>query len=107
VGVDIVEIGIERLQPLFGCGTGIEFAHHVGLALGASARLFLDFTALVTLQQRVALKLGIDEGLKLHVRHLQQLDRLLQLGRHDQGLALADLEPLAYGHDAPSKPVKG
>ncbi|MNN92277.1 hypothetical protein D3C81_2105340 [compost metagenome] len=50
--------------------------------------------ALFALQQRVALQLALDEGLQLEVRQLQQLDRLLQLGRDDQPLTLSDLKPL-------------
>jgi hypothetical protein len=38
------------------------------------------------LQQRVALD-SDRRGLQFHVRHLQQLDRLLQLRRLHQGLA--------------------
>jgi hypothetical protein len=33
------------------------------------------------------------------MRELQQLDRLLQLRRHDQGLALSKLETLGNHHD--------
>ena len=44
----------------------------------------------------------VDEGLQFEVRHLQQLDRLLQLRRHDQGLALAQFEPLVQRHGAAS-----
>ena len=46
---------------------------------------------LVALQQGIALQLGLDELLELDVRQLQQLDRLLQLGRDDQPLPLSDL----------------
>jgi hypothetical protein len=49
---------------------------------------------LVALQQGIALDLGFDEGVDLEIGHLQQLDRLLQLGRHDQRLALAHLQLL-------------
>ncbi len=57
-----------------------------GLA-GRSLRLAL----LVAFEQRILFELGLDEGLELEVRHLQKLDRLLQLRRHDQGLALPQL----------------
>ena len=45
---------------------------------------------LVAGQQRIALQLRLDEGVELQVGELQQLDRLLQLGRDDQTLALAE-----------------
>ena len=51
--------------------------------------------ALVALQQRVALQLRIDERLDLKIRHLQQLDRLLQLGGDDQPLSLPNLQSCA------------
>jgi hypothetical protein len=41
-----------------------------------------------TLQQRIALQFLLDESRQVEIRQLQQLDRLLQLRRHDQGLAL-------------------
>ncbi len=50
------------------------------------------------LEQRVALQLLLDEGGDLLVGELQQLDRLPQLRRHDQRLALAELETRADGH---------
>ena len=56
-------------------------------AVGARAVAFL---ALV--QQRVALDLGLDKLGEFLVRQLEQLDRLLQLRRHYQGLALAHVE---------------
>ena len=46
-------------------------------------------------EQRIALQLGLDEGLELNIRQLQQLDRLLQLRRDDKALALPDLESRA------------
>ena len=68
--------------------------------------LLLDFGALVALEQRVALQLLVDEGLQFHVGHLQQLDGLLQLRRHHQGLALAEVEPLVQRHGA-RQPLTG
>ena len=44
------------------------------------------------LQQRVLLDLGGDVVGELEVRHLQQLDRLLQLRRHHQRLVLPELD---------------
>jgi hypothetical protein len=45
-------------------------------------------------EQRVLLDLGLDKIGELDIRQLQHLDRLLQLRRHYQGLALAQFEPL-------------
>ena len=42
-------------------------------------------------EARVPLELALDIGLELQVRQLQQFNRLLQLRRHHQGLALAHL----------------
>ena len=41
-------------------------------------------------QQRVPLQLLLDEGRKVEIRQLQQLDRLHQLRRHNQRLRLAE-----------------
>ena len=49
---------------------------------------------LAAFEQWVLLDLRIDVLCQLEVRKLQHLDRLLQLGRHDQRLRLAKLEPL-------------
>ena len=49
-------------------------------------------------QQRVSFNLGFDKGLQLNRRHLQQLDCLLQLGRHDQGLTLLHDQSLGERH---------
>ncbi len=97
VGVDILEFGIQRAQALLGAGIGGQGRHHVGL-LAALGHLLLHVTALIALEQRIALEFLVDEGLQFHVGHLQQLDGLLQLRRHDQGLALAKIEPLVQRH---------
>ena len=41
----------------------------------------------------------VDEGGELDVGELQQLDRLLQLRRHDERLGLPEIEPLRERHD--------
>ena len=46
----------------------------------------------VALEQRIALELRLDEGVELEVGQLQQPNRLLQLRRHHQLLALPQLE---------------
>jgi len=42
-------------------------------------------------QKRIAFNLFSDKFGELNIRQLQKLDRLLQLGRHHQGLALTHL----------------
>ncbi len=98
MGVNIFEVSIEGAQPLFGRGARIELAHHVRFGLRRFRHLFLHFAALVPLEQRIAFEFGVDKGLEFHVGHLQQFDGLLQLRRHDQGLALAHIEPLMQCH---------
>ena len=43
------------------------------------------------LQQRIALQFLLDEGRKVEIGQLQQLDRLHQLRRHHQRLGLSEL----------------
>ena len=50
--------------------------------------------AVVALQQRIAFQLCSQYSASSMIRQLQQLDRLLQLRRHDQGLALPDFKSL-------------
>ena len=57
--------------------------------------------AFVTLQQRIALELGLDIGLQLKVGQLQQLDRLLQLRRDHKALALSQLQSWTERHALP------
>ena len=87
--IDIVEIGIESGEPLLGTGAILHGAGDVTL-LDLIGRL-LRLALLVALKQRVPLELALDESLQLEIGHLQKLDRLLQLRRHDQGLALLQL----------------
>ena len=56
--------------------------------------------AFVALEQRVLLDLRFAIFGELDVRLLQLLDRLLQLGRHDERLPLPDFETLPQRHDA-------
>ena len=53
----------------------------------------------VALEQRVLLDLALDERRQLEIGKLQQLDRLLQLRRHDERLGLPEIEPLRERHD--------
>src|SRR6185437_11107986 len=54
----------------------------------------------IPLQQRVPFQLLLDERGDLDIVELQQLDGLTQLRRHDQGLALAEIETRGYRHAA-------
>ena len=56
---------------------------------------------LVALEQRIAFQLALDIFGQFEIGQLQQLDRLLQLRRHDQGLALPQLQTLAERHEPP------
>ena len=66
-----------------------------GFAGFGRSRRFRRFAGLgrilVALQERVLLELGVDIGGQFDVRQLQQLDRLLQLRRHDQRLGLPEI----------------
>ncbi len=60
-------------------------------ALGSRLARDRGFRAVAgALQQRIALQFLLDEGRKVEIRQLQQLDRLHQLRRHDQRLRLAE-----------------
>ena len=56
---------------------------------------------LVALEQGITLELGLDEDLELEIAELEQLDRLLQLRRDDQGLALPQFQTCTERHPAP------
>ena len=71
------------------------FGRAGGISLSA---LRLAAFGIFALQQRVFLELGFDIFRKLEIGELQQLDRLLQLRRHHQGLALFQLEALCQRH---------
>ena len=61
----------------------------IGLAVGAGFGANVFLAAVVDLEKGILLQLLLDVSRQLLVGHLQQLDRLLQLGRHDQGGGLA------------------
>ena len=66
-----------------------------GLRLPDGASPFTRSASLASgLQQRVALKLGVDVGGEVEVGELQQLDRLHELRRHHERLALPDFKSL-------------
>jgi hypothetical protein len=80
----------------------IERGLGTGRSSGARRRL-----AVVALQQRIALKLGVDIGVQLNARQLQQLDRLLQLRRDDQApgpASGADMSTATTGRLSKARP---
>src|SRR5262249_2931503 len=60
----------------------------------------------LALEQRVAFELFLDLGGELLGGQLQRLDRLLELRRHDERLALTQIHALAYGHRSILQSVK-
>lgn len=50
------------------------------------------FGDVVLFQKRISFQLGFDIGNEIEIGHLQQLDRLHQLRRHDQRLTLSHLQ---------------
>ena len=106
--VEVFEVGIERRLGVRRQALGpgqierIGWLHgglargRVGLGLtgggvGLRAVALFALGPLVAFEQRIALKFPLHIGRKFHAGKLQQLDRLLQLRRHDQGLTLAKL----------------
>ena len=62
-------------------------------ALGRAARsATAPAPLLLALEERVLLELALDVGRQLEIAQLQQLDRLLQLRRHHQSLALTHIQ---------------
>ena len=104
IAVDIVGAGIER-------AVGIRYPAvvetHLGDVMAFRGGRCVDLAAglgVLALQQRIAFQLGLDEGVQLKVRQLQQLDRLLELGRDDQPLALPNLKPWSEQRSFPLHP---
>ncbi len=90
VGARAIAFNRRTLAFRFGCG--LDSRRLVGRARA--------FGVLDALEQRIALELGLDIGHQIQVRQLQELDRLHQLRRHHQRLALAKLEFLRKRHYA-------
>ncbi len=99
VGIDVVVVGIEVAvaaghRPVFGKGErgfggqDLFALAFMAVALGGGGSGF----ARARFEQRIALQFLFDIFGKLEIRQLQQLDRLLKLARHDQGLPLAKFE---------------
>ncbi len=101
-----VQPGLVREIAALALGRVLRLSRGVGrrsIGLSGPARLapfFGPFAVggLGPLEQRVLLDLVLDESRELEVRHLQQLDRLLQLGRHDERLGLAQIEACRDRH---------
>ncbi len=54
---------------------------------------------ILALEKRVLFELPLDVGRELQVGEFEQLDRLLKLRRHHQGLGLPQIEALGQGHN--------
>src|SRR5690606_32243813 len=89
VAVDVVGAGVEGAVGILGVAL-VEGQFGAVAVLGGLHGGFgvIGRLRILALEQRVLLELGLDEGVQLEVRQLQQLDRLLQLGRDDQPLPL-------------------
>ena len=103
IGMKTVGISV---QGGFGGGADavvadLDFLNAVALfALTGHFGLFGPLLAVIALQKGILFQFGLDEFRKLDIRQLQQFDRLLQLRRHDQGLALSDLKSLRDRHNS-------
>jgi hypothetical protein len=71
------------------CGAAGPSVHLQGARgrIGLAIRFGL---ALLAGEQGIALELALHEGIELKVGQLQQLDRLLKLGRDDKALTLSE-----------------
>ena len=100
VAVERGRVDVERrvgfahaaLDELVGSGIVARFLAHF---VGRRAALDRD---LAGVEQRIAFERLADEGLDLEVRQRQQLDRLLELRRHRQRLALSEVEARTQRH---------
>lgn len=111
IRVDIAEIGVEASRD-FLRAVGKLGADPLAVGLtcpfrgrcirrGGLRRIRGLALALDALQQRIALHFRLDITRQVETRHLQKLDRLHQLRRHDQGLALTDFKLRRQGHSDP------
>ena len=107
IAVDIVGAGIERAV---GVRHPTLIETHLGGVMAFRGGRRVDLAAglgVLALQQRIALELGLNEGVQLLAGQLQKLDRLLQLGRDDQSLALPDVQPLSEHRSSSPAPGRG
>ena len=95
----IIGFGMLRIQwrPTLG-RQGVRPSGVGGIHRGGKSRFKLiqrrpltdrRFGGIVALQERIALHFLLDEGVHFDIGKLQKLDRLTQLRRHDECLALA------------------
>jgi len=77
-------------------------AGDVGLRRLRARRARRALLAFLRVEQRIALQLVIEEGGKLQIGELQQLDRLKELRSHHQRLALPKIKarPKSHGRAA-------
>ena len=86
IGFERGAVGLERVgRPVAGLRRALR-CRRFGRALEAFGLAAL--VVLGALEQRIAGEFVLDEGAKLDVRHLQQLDRLKQLRRQNHRLTL-------------------
>src|SRR5690606_38276312 len=96
LGEDVLELGVvaarDRIGGLDAVGVidGVLVGAELGCRLRQLRRLGI-LAAILALEQRVAEELRLDEGIELEVTELQQPDRLHQLWRQREVLALPDL----------------
>ena len=95
--VDVVRAGIEFAARLVGA-VGLIQPHLFAFFRRLFRRLAIRAFILGAGQQRVTLDLGLDVFGKFDVGELEQLDRLLQLRRHDKGLTLSQLQAMRERH---------
>jgi hypothetical protein len=103
--VDIVGTGVEFTAGLGGAAGFVE-PHLLALFRDLFRRLgrFWPALAFGPGQKRIPLDLGLDIVLQFDVGELEQLDRLLQLRRHDKGLPLPQLKTMRERHyDLPGR----
>ena len=105
-GIAIDVLGA-RIDGIGGIGGPPVLEGHLGPVggglgtFGGLGRLAAVGIGVVAGQERISFQLPLDKGLQLQVRQLQQLDRLLELGRDDQPLPLPDFQLLTEtGHCA-------
>ena len=87
----------------------------VTIADRAIARFGIRLPRVRAFQQRILKQLTVNEIGKFNIVELQQLNRLLQLRRHDKRLGLAKIKPRLQGHlcttpcqsDSPQEMVTG
>ncbi len=103
VGPNILVGDVERdllaalCRAVVGPVAAVGFRALAGLAIGRRLAFALTLAAL---QKRILLQRFVDELRHLDVRHLQQLDGLLQLWSHNQRLRLPQIEASVERHGA-------